>query len=167
MKLNNLIILLIVCLLFSCEQTTSPYYQEILKSEKGQIRGVEISSSINDVKDLEDEQSLRDEMEDYLHYDIEMSMGNTYTVTYDFSEDNELYEIEIAVFLDVVEDASLLFYNFSNHFNKKYGVGRKEDDGYLTWNTNSNISTDRVAISIINDSESYGYITILIRDLDY
>ena len=129
MKLNNLIILLIVCLLFSCEQTTSPYYQEILKSEKGQIRGVEISSSINDVKDLEDEQSLRDEMEDYLHYDIEMSMGNTYTVTYDFSEDNELYEIEIAVFLDVVEDASLLFYNFSNHFNKKYGVGRKEDDG--------------------------------------
>ena len=27
-------------------------------------------------------------MSNYLHYDVEMSMGNSYTITYDFSEDN-------------------------------------------------------------------------------
>ena len=32
------------------------------------------------------------------HYDYEMSMGNTYTVSYDFSEVIELYEIEVAIF---------------------------------------------------------------------
>ena len=138
-----------------------------MKSEEGQLRGVEISTSIDKVKALENYAFLRDEMPDYLHYDIEINMGNSYTVTYDFSEDNELYEIEVAVFLDVIEDASVLFDNFTNHFNKKYGMGKKEEDGYLTWKTNSSISSDRVAISIINYSESYGYITILIRDLDY
>ena len=167
MKINKLYIIIIVCFLCACDKNTSPFYNEILKSETGQLRGIEISTTIEDVKKVEAEQFLRDKMLDYLHYDYEISMGNTYTVTYDFSEDNELYEIEVAVFLDVVKDASLLFDNFSNHFNKKHGVGRNEADGYMTWHTNSSISSNRVAISIINDSESYGYITILIRDLDY
>ena len=167
MKSHKTLLVFTIALLCGCTQTESPYYNEVLKSEKGQLRGVEISASIEEVSITENEQSLRDKMPDYLHYDYEISMGNTYTVTYDFSEDDELYEIELAVFLDAIEDAKLLFGNFSDYFTKKYGVGKKEDDGYMTWNTNSSISNNRVAISIINDSDSYGYMTILIRDLDY
>ena len=166
-SLKNTLLLFIVCLLFSCGKNKSPFYDEILRSEQGHFRGIEIDANIETVNNLENKQFLRDKMTDYLHYDYEISMGNTYTATYDFSEDNELYEIEIAVFLDVIEDAEMLFNNFSNHFNRKYSVGKTEDDGYITWHTHSSNSNNRVAISMINDSESYGYVTILIRNLDY
>ena len=166
-SLKNTLLLFIVCLLFSCGKNKSPFYDEILRSEQGHFRGIEIDANIETVNNLENKQFLRDKMTDYLHYDYEISMGNTYTVTYDFSEENELYEIEMAVFLDVIEDADLLFKNFLNHFNKKYSAGKKEADGYMTWQTNTKKTNSRVTISMINDSDSYGYITILIRDLDY
>ena len=161
------IYLLCICFLFSCKNNKSPFYDDILKSENGQLRGATIGNTINEIKPLEEDNFLKESMSDYLHYDYEMSMGNSYTVTYDFSEDNELYEIELAVFLDVITDADLLFKNFSDHFNRKYSVGETEEDGYITWHTKSKKSANRVAISMINDSESYGYVTILIRDLDY
>lgn len=165
--INKICVLLSICFLLSCGQSKNPYYDEILKSEIGQFRGIEISATIDAVKSNENEQFLKDQMPDYLHYDYEISMGNTYTVTYDFSEENELYEIEVAVFLDAIEDADILFDNFSDYFNRKYSLGRKEADGYMTWHTNSTISNSRVAISMINDSEAYGFLTIFVRDLDY
>jgi hypothetical protein len=154
-------------LLQACGADKSPFYESILQSEEGQLRGVEIGTGLEDVKTFETESNLRDKMPNYLHYDYEISMGNTYTVTYDFSEQDELYEIEVAVFLDVIEDADVLFKNFSDYFNRKYSIGRKEDDGYMTWHTKSGISDNRVAISMINDSDAYGYLTIIVRDLDY
>ena len=165
--LNKLFLFFFITFLISCDQNKSPFYDEILKSEAGQLRGVEINSTIKALKKIENDQFLKDQMPNYLHYDYEISMGNTYTVTYDFSEDNELYEIEVAVFLDVIEDVEVLFNNFSDFFNRKYSIGRKEDDGYLTWQTKSTISNSRVTISMINDSEAYGYLTILVRNLDY
>ena len=165
--LTKIIVLLSICFFFACDQNKSSFYDEILKSDKGQFRGIEIGSGIEKVKGVENKQFLKDYMPNYLHYDYEINMGNSYTVTYDFSEKNELYEIEVAVFLDVIEDAEVLFNNFSDYFNRKYSIGRNEDDGYITWHTKSSISNSRVAVSMINDSEEYGYLTIFIRDLDY
>tara|TARA_B100000809_G_scaffold238913_1_gene260053 strand:+ start:1041 stop:1667 length:627 start_codon:yes stop_codon:yes gene_type:complete len=161
------IYLLCICFLFACKNNKSPFYDDILKSENGQLRGATIGHTIEEIKPLEDDNFLKESMSDYLHYDYEISMGNSYTVTYDFSDDNELYEIELAVFLDVITDADLLFKNLSYHFNRKYSIGKTEEDGYITWHTKSKKSANRVAISMINDSESYGYVTILIRNLDY
>lgn len=163
----KIILLLSICFLFACGNNKSAYYDEILKSEQGHFRGAEIGTTIQQIKSQENEDYLIDEMEDYLHYDYEISMGNTYTVTYDFSRENELYEIEAAIFLDVIEDADLLFENFSNHFNRKYGVGKVEADGYMTWHTKSIITKSDISISMINDSQSYGFITIFVRDLSY
>ncbi|MGB0887389.1 MAG: hypothetical protein ACPGSL_04645 [Vicingaceae bacterium] len=167
MKLTQITLIICLCFLFSCQNNESPFYKEILKSEKGQFRGAIIGANIKAIKSLEDKTFLRDSMPNYLHYDYSLSMGNTYTVTYDFSKDNELYEIEVAAFLDEIKDADILFNNFSDHFNQKYGKGKKEDDGYITWNTSSKISQDRISISMINDSDSYGYLSILVRNLDY
>jgi len=165
--LPKIILLLSICFLFACKNNTSPFYDKVLKSEKGHFRGAQIGASIEQTKPLENENFLIDEMSDYLHYDYEISMGNSYTVTYDFSAKNELYEIETAIFLDVIKDADLLFENFSDHFNKKYGKGKKEADGYLSWNTTSSISNSKITVSMINDSQSYGFITIFVRDLSY
>lgn len=159
--------LLFVVFVFSCKNHKSPYYDEILKSEEGHFRGAQIGSAINYIKQLENDAFLIDEMYDYLHYDYEINMGNTYTVTYDFSEKNEIYEIEVAIFLDVVEEAKPLFKNFMAYFNRKYGVGVEESDGYMTWSSTSTLTSSDVEISMINDSREYGFITIFIRDLSY
>ncbi len=164
---SKIILILIICSSYSCKNNKSPYFDSILKSENGQFRGVEIGCSIEAVKAIEDSNFLKDQMDDYLHYDYEIDMGNGYTVSYDFSQENELYEIELAVYLDVIEDASVLFNNLQEHYNKKYKIGKKEDDGYMTWHTHSSITENKIAISMINDSEEYGYLTVLIRDLDY
>ena len=161
------ILLLSICFLFACKNNKSPFYDDVLKSEEGQLRGAQIGSSIEQIKTLENQTFLIDEISGYLHYDYEISMGNSYTVSYDFSEKNELYEIEVAIFLDVIEDTDLLFKNFSDHFNRKYSVGKKEDDGYMSWSSTSNITNSKINISMINDSQSYGFITIFVRDLSY
>ena len=160
-------LLLSICFLFACKNNKSDFFDTILKSQDGQFRGAQIGASLEQTKLLENQEFLIDEMPDYLHYDYEISMGNTYTVTYDFTNNNELYEIEVAIFLDVIEDADLLYKNFSDHFNRKYSVGKKEADGYMSWNTTSSLSNSKIAVSIINDSKSYGFITIFVRDLSY
>ncbi|OFY86698.1 MAG: hypothetical protein A3K10_09280 [Bacteroidetes bacterium RIFCSPLOWO2_12_FULL_31_6] len=166
-SINKTFLILSICFLCSCDHYKSPYFNEILKSEKGNLRGVEIGTSIENVKAAENVKFLKDEMPEYLYYDYQIDMGNGYTVTYDFSENNELYEIEIAIYLDVIPDATILFDDFSSFLNNNYKTGKKEEDGYSTWNTTSTLSGHHVAISMINDSEDYGFITILVRDLDY
>ena len=165
--INATIIVLTVSLLFSCQQYKSPYFNEILKSQDGNLRGAIIGTSQEDVKTREDGKFLKDQIPEYLHYDYQINMGNSYTVTYDFSEENELYEVEIAIYLDVVEDATVLFQDFTKYFNNEYKNGVIDDDGYSTWNTKSTLSDSKVSISIKNDSENYGFITIIVRDLDF
>lgn len=165
--LFKLTFILTICLLFACGGNKNEHYNDILKSDKGNIRGVEIGASIDAVKALEDAAFLKNEMPDYLYYEYEINMGNSYTVTYDFSEENKLYEIEIAVYYDIIEDIDKLFIDFSNHFDKKCGKGKIEDDGYTIWTTTNSINGSRVEIAMINDSDSYGFLSIIIRDLDY
>lgn len=164
---QKIIILFSICFLVACQNNKSEFFTPIMTSEDGHFRGAQIGASIEQTKPLENQDFLIDEMEDYLHYDYEMSMGNSFTVTYDFSEKDQLYEIEVAIFLDVIEDADLLYKNLSDHFNRKYSVGKKEGDGYTSWNTTSSISNSKIAVSMINDSQSYGFITIFVRDLSY
>ena len=153
-------------MLISCGTPNSPYFDEILKSHQGHIRGVSISASVDEVLTNENEAFLEDQMEDYLFYDYELDMGNSYTVAYDFSEES-LYEIEVAAYFDVIEDANLLFEKFEEHFTEKYGRRKIEDDGYFTWRTTSIKTKNRIEIAMINGSNTYGYISILVRDLDY
>jgi hypothetical protein len=166
-SLFKTILLLVICLIYACGGNQNQHYNTILKSDEGNIRGVEIGAGIEAVKALEDSTFLKNEMPDYLYYEYDINMGNSYTATYDFSEENKLYEIEIAVYFDVIEDANTLFTDFSNHYNKKYGKGKIEEDGYTTWHTANSFNGGRVEIAMINDSETYGFLSVIIRDLDY
>ncbi len=165
-KYCSVILIVAVALFSSCDgNNKSEYYPIILKTEEGHLRGVKIGDNIESVQSSENESFLKDKMQDYLHYDYTIDMGNTYTVTYDFSEDNKLYEIELAAFFDLIEDAGFLYEDFNQHFTRKYGKGRIADDGFIIWkieNAKSNIE-----IAMINDSESYGYLSIIVRDLNY
>ena len=164
--MHKIILMLIVpSFLFSCGGSNNEHYEIINKSEEGQLRGVSIGMTIEAVKAKEGLRFLKSEKSDYLHYDYPVSMGNSYTVAYDFSEEDKLYEIELTVFFDAIEDAQTLFLDFEEKFNQKYGKGEKADDGFNIWEMRSDALS--VEFAMINDSQAYGYLSIIVRDLDY
>ena len=164
-KLINILVLVIVGFLFSCGTSNNEHFETIRKSDEGQLRGVSIGMTIEAIKSKEDLRFLKSEKPDYLHYDYSISMGNSYTVAYDFSEEDKLYEIELTVFFDAIEDAQTLFLDFEEEFNQKYGKGEKADDGFSIWK--SRTEALNVEVAMINDSQAYGYLSIIVRDLDY
>jgi hypothetical protein len=153
--------LLCLCFLLSCTNNKSPFYEQLVKSEKGQLRGA-TGATRKAIQSLENNQFLTKNSNKALQYEHEMSKENSYTIRYHFSDHNELYAIELAVFLTHKGDVELLYQNFSTHFNRKYSRGKTIEEGYITWQTHSNISSNRVAIVMINDSELHGYMTLLI-----
>lgn len=164
-KLNTWVIIVVAVLLTSCDQNQNQHFKTIQKSDSGHLRGASIGMPIDSIKAIENEKYLRNEMPDYLHYDYPIDMGNSYTVAYDFSNDNKLYEIELSVFFDAIEDAGTLFKDFSSRFDKKFGLGQVEEDGFTTWKT---IGKEyNIEFAMKDDSENYGFLSLKIRDLDY
>ena len=158
------IVFVFVILFLACTPKKNQYFDTLLKSDSGLFRGIEIGCSIPDVKQTENIEFLVDDMPDYLYYDYKLDMGNSYTISYDFSE-NKLYEIELAAYFDQIEDANQIFRDFSNHFNKIHGKGKIEVDGYTSWRTKSEATGSKIEIAMVNDSQEYGYISILISNL--
>lgn len=167
--MKKIIPIALLLLIFGCtSKKRSPLFNEIIKSEKGHFRGIELGAKIDAVRLLENPDFLLDDMPQYLHYDYEISMGNSYTVTYDFTEE-VLYEIEIAVYFDVVDDAKKLTQEYIDYFDDKFGENKTDEDGFITWKTTSNFDKHNVEIAIKEDSEKCGYgcLTIIIRDMDF
>ena len=165
-SLKYLLVLSVIVLFSACTKEKTPYFEAILKSEKGLFRGVEMSTTMEEVKSLEDEAFLVDDMGDYLYYDFIVDTVNSFTVSYDFYE-NLLYEIEMAAFFKSVDDAKDLFNNFEDYFDHKYGKGKLAEDGYTSWMTKSVKTGNKIEIAMIDESNNYGAVTILISDLDY
>lgn len=166
LKKFNFLTLIILLTIFSCKKATSPHFDAIVKSEQGIFRGVEIGNTIEEVKALENTTFLVDNMPEYLYYDYKLDMGNSYTISYDFSENN-LYEIELSAYFDKIEDANNLFVELTAHFFERYGKGKIATDGYTSWRTKSKKTGNTIEIAMINDSQEYGYISVLISDLNY
>lgn len=165
MKKILFLIIVLVSILTSCDDNKSEFYPIIQSNQEGHLRGVSIGMLIDSVKTKENSKYLKSSQQDYLHYDYSINMGNSYTVAYDFTEESKLYEIELTVFFDAIEDAQTLFLDFEKQFNQKYGEGNKEEDGFTVWNSRS--ETANIEVAMINDSQEYGYLSIIIRDLDY
>lgn len=165
-RIQDLIIFLIFILLISCGGgSNNEYYLTISKSEKGHLRGVTIGQSSDTIKTRENPQFLKSEKSDYLHYDYPIDMGNGYTVSYDFTPEDKLYEIELNTFFDATEDAQTLFIDFEKKFTDKYGKGILSDDEFMIWKILSKDSN--VEIAMKDESEHYGILNVKIYDLDY
>ena len=163
---KSFLFLIISCFIFACQQDKSEDYLSILKTEKGDFRGASIGNTIQQIKALENDSFLIDKMDDYLYYDYEINMGNSYTVSYDFSPKDELYEIEVTTYLDKIEDAHTLFTNFALYFDEKYGEKLIANDGFTTWKTPLKKQPKHIEFAMIDKSETYGIIIIKISDLD-
>lgn len=161
-------VLLILSITGCSSKKKSNLFNEIIKAEKGHFRGVELGATIESVKTTENQEFLLDDMPQYLHYDYNINMGNSYTVTYDFTEE-KLYEIEVAAYFDLATDAKKLSTEFVAYFNDKYGSGKTEEDGFVVWKTTSSINKHQVEIAFKEDSEKCGYgcFSIIVRDADF
>ena len=161
------IIIMVLVVVTACGTKKSDFFKAINKAEKEHIRGVEIGADLKTVKAVEDNAFLIDDQPQYLHYDYDISMGNSYTVTYDFYE-KKLYEIEIAVYFDLVEDAKKVAQEFTEYYNDSYGKNKLEQDGFTTWKTTSSITKKPVEVALKEDSErnGYGYFVIKIYELE-
>lgn len=165
MKPKHFYLTVFILFLIACGSNKSDYFEAINSNDFGHYRGVEIGMKINEVKAIEDENFLKDEMPTYLHYDVSLDMGNSYTVSYDFSSEDELYEIEMNSFFDIIDDAQKLMDDFKEFFHEKYGDESVSEDGYLIWKINN--SGKDVEFAMKNESEEYGILVLKIRDLEY
>lgn len=167
MARKNVGILIILLVFISCSsQDKNEHYQSILKIEEGHFRGVNIGMTLKQVRSIEVDSFLVDKMDDYLYYEYDISIGNSYTVSYDFSPKNTLYEIEVTTYLDEVIHADLLFDEFHQYFSSIYNNSKIAKDGYITWKIQNKNAEKNIEIAMINQSETYGIIIIKIRDLD-
>lgn len=160
--------ILLALIVFSCN-SKSAYFDAILKSGEGHFRGINISSTIKEVKAIEDTSALKDDLSDYLYYEYDLDMGNSYTLAYKFYN-QQLYTVEVAGYFDVKEDATTVFNDFKAHFDKKYGKGKTRDTSYTAWNTSSTKTNNKLEIILLNETkkeDAYGFVSILISDLDY
>lgn len=164
-SLSIILLILVQLALLSCSEDKGEYFKTILKSEKNYLRDIQIGNSLEEVKSKENNEFLLDDMHDYLHYDYELDMGNSYTVSYDFSEDNSLYEIEISVYLDKIDDAKILCKDFTSFFGEKSGENSSKEDGYNTWTTS--LSGEQIKFSLKEESKNYGFVSIKVRDLNF
>lgn len=156
----------LLVLLFSCKQVNNRYYLSILKNETGDFRGVNIGSTLAQIKAQENDTFLTNKTDNHLFYDYEINMGNSFTIAYDFTNQNKLKNIKITTYLDDVNEAQVVFENFKKHFNKKYTTKQAIKDGKHTWNNISENHNKNIEFSMINKSESYGVLIINIRKLD-
>ncbi len=166
LKKPHIIVIVILLIIVSCSKSKSSYFDVIQKSDKGILRGAEIGNTILEVQQLENKEFLVDNMPEYLYYDYKLDKTNSYTVSYDFAQEG-LYAIELSVYFDNIEEANLIFADFNEYFTKIYGKSKVVEDGYTSWVTKSKKTGNNVEIAMINDSKEYGYVSVLISDLNY
>lgn len=167
-KLNKFLPFIFALLfLASCntnEDYTTEAYTKITNGDDGHFRGVMIGMTMEEVKKAEDKSGLKDDEESFLYYDFPLKGEDSYTVSYDFYE-GDLYEIEMNAYLDTKETAKKVFKKLKKNFSKKYGESYVDGAGYTIWSADAE-NGNEVEIALIEDSEAYGYIQLLISDLD-
>ena len=68
---------MVLAVISACTTKRSDFFKAINKTEKEHIRGVEIGADLKTVKAVEDNAFLIDDQPQYLHYDYDISMGNS------------------------------------------------------------------------------------------
>lgn len=151
---------------FSCKtDENEALFKKLTKTNNGILRGFETGEEYNEVLSEEKNYTHIEKGNDYLYYDFDLGNEESYTLTYNFYQ-NKLYEITLDLYLNKSADAKEIFNQFKKHFSDKFGEFQVAKDGYTVWTT-TNALSHKVEIAIKENSDSYGFFTITINDLDY
>lgn len=154
-----------ILLFAACNNNTKPFnkygkaFIEIVKTDKGFFRGVELSDRLIDVKTLEKVEP-KDQDSNYLYYEFKNEVGNLYSIEYNFS-DNGISEIRVDAFYPDQIDAHLLFEDLRSYFIEKYGEVEKLY-GSAQWNVKQN--NYHLILEVTDESAEYkqGKVSLLI-----
>jgi len=135
----------VICISFSCGNDEvaeqSKLYQQIIKTEKGIVRGVEINATPDQIKQQESKRALMDESANYLEYEYEITEEAFVVVTYHFDEKG-CSEISIDTYFDTPEKTTEVIAIYQKHFTAKYGKPIVEDNLNVWHNTDKTISVE-------------------------
>ncbi len=128
-----------------------PMFREVLKSDSGLFRSIELGMSMEEVRKSEN-MPLAGADDMYLYYDIFLSddSTNSYTLAYNF-DNTGLTTIEMDLYPESEERSKLLMSQFSQYFKGKYGDGIG-DKGFITWKTKH--GGREIAFSMADESEA-------------
>ncbi|MCB0820595.1 MAG: hypothetical protein KDC13_08225, partial [Bacteroidetes bacterium] len=152
MKTLRFSVLLILVFVASCQSNLQQHgelFSEVMLTEKGLFRGVQLGEERAKVLAAE-QNTPAEEGEHFLIYSGKSGTTGDWSIRYGF-EDNLVYDILFdAEFADTSEGLGLLR-GFRSYFNDRYGLYIKEG-GYLVWKGNPADNADAV-IEMIDESE--------------
>lgn len=114
----------------------SDHFKAIIKTDSGIIRGVSLTSTLQDVLSMEDSAKLQEKKDNYYLYNIQYNFPEVADVTYYFSKDKKVEKIELDVYPDNKTNQAKLFEEFEKYFTEKYGKPLKRDNNNIEWNNN-------------------------------
>ena len=141
-----LIVVIVVSLFsFSCtnnnDNEQSELFNQLIKTEKGIIRGVSIDDKWVQVQKAENKRNLVSKSNAHLEYEFEINEEAFIVVAYHF-DDKGCSEINIDTYFDAKEQTDEAITIYLEHFTAKYGKYLAEDDMYLWKNKDKTISVE-------------------------
>ncbi|MCO6499587.1 MAG: hypothetical protein J5I47_04310 [Vicingus serpentipes] len=157
--------LLIITSIISChpgspEEKDNIYFSQIIKTDKGIIRGVNLNDEITHIKKKESKRAIVTETNTILEYEYKLKDKGTYVVTYQFDQQG-CYEIDVDIYLsspDFINDAQKTLNSF---FRDKYG-SPTQGDSLLVWKNKQKTMT--IELDYLNKSEGEMMLTIFANE---
>jgi|GEM_PF-6396549 len=150
---------LLLLIIYACGSDTSDLsrhgelFEEVVKTDKGLLRGIELGMSVEQVKEKE-AVPPSEEDSNYIYYDLYLGNDTTSSLTLAYTFDTAgLATMEAEVYFSSDEHKVQLMDAFEKYLSEKYGDGAKEK-GYITWKGRS--GAKNIAISLGDESESAG-----------
>lgn len=132
-------------ILVSCNDNLSKkeLHKQLIKSDKGIIRGVEINNSINLVKKQENNAFLVSESLTHLEYEYAINEIEFIVVAYHFDKKG-CAEINVDTYFNSEEKTEAALMLYQSYFSKKYGKPVITEGLYLWKNKSITIEADLI-----------------------
>ena len=109
-------------------------FQKIIKNDKGLFRGFLPGDSLRNIQASENGTLLEGDST-YLFYEYKLDSSDTYTLEYQF-ENKLLSSVRADVYMKDIVQWKIVFENFREFFNTKYGNCSRQQDSFV-WKINN------------------------------
>lgn len=157
-RLYHFLILFVGLSLVSCDGPKSklekygPVFTDVMVSDTGAFRGLNLGINIDSVKKMESAQPSEIDS-NYLYYEYALhNSAGSFDITYDFNETG-LNEIHSDVFLTNSDQTDSVFSNFKAFFTDHYGQGESHM-GFAVWMVKSD-KYGNVRINLSDESADF------------
>lgn len=159
-----IVTLLIVGAIFSCNnntpEPTNNYYGQIIKNDKGIVRGVNLNDKIELIKAQENGEAIIAETATIIEYEYPLDNGGTYVVAYNFDGDG-CFEIDIDTYFNTEAPAQEVLNIMKTYFDKKFKQA-EQDEGLYIWKNEDKSTT--IELDYLNQADGEIMLTIFANE---